>query len=50
MLVRSYKTLGEPERASAAAFDARRALANDPEKLRSFDDGIKSLGVEEPAR
>ncbi len=50
MLVRSYKTLGEPERASAAALDARRALANDPEKLRSFDDGIKSLGVEEPAR
>ncbi len=43
MLVRSYKTLGEPGKATAAVADARRALAADPEKLSRFDDALKSL-------
>jgi cytochrome c-type biogenesis protein CcmH len=43
-LVRSYMVLGEPERARAAAGDARRALAGDPVKLRQFEDLVKALG------
>jgi len=38
--------LGEPERARAAAGDARRALASDPAKLRQFEDLVKALGLE----
>ena len=45
-LVRSYMVLGEPERARAAAGDARRALASDPAKLRQFEDLVKALGLE----
>jgi hypothetical protein len=30
----------------AAAADAKRALANDPDKLRRIEDMIKSLGLE----
>jgi cytochrome c-type biogenesis protein CcmH len=45
-LVRSYMVLGEPDKARAAAGDARRALAGDPAKLRQFDDLVKALGLE----
>ena len=45
-LVRSYLVLGEPEKAKAAATDARRALAGDAEKLRRLDSGVKALGFE----
>jgi cytochrome c-type biogenesis protein CcmH len=45
-LVRSYIVLGEPEKARAAAGDARRALAGDPAKLRQFEDLVKALGLE----
>jgi cytochrome c-type biogenesis protein CcmH len=45
-LVRSYQVLGEPERARAIAADARRALANDADRLRRLEEGVKSLGVE----
>jgi cytochrome c-type biogenesis protein CcmH len=45
-LVRSYIVLGEPDKARAAANDARRALAGDPNKLRHFEDLIKALGLE----
>jgi len=45
-LVRSYMVLGEPERARAAAGDARRALASDPARLRQFEDLVKALGLE----
>lgn len=37
-LVRSYMVLGEPDKARAAAVDARRALAGDAVKLRRLDD------------
>jgi cytochrome c-type biogenesis protein CcmH len=45
-LVRSYQVLGEPERARAATADARRALANDADRLRRLEEGVQSLGVE----
>jgi cytochrome c-type biogenesis protein CcmH len=45
-LVRSYKVLGELERMRAAITAARRALANDEDKLRKFDNEVKSLGIE----
>jgi cytochrome c-type biogenesis protein CcmH len=45
-LVRSYMVLGDSDRARAALADARRALKNEPDKLRRFDDGAKSLGID----
>jgi cytochrome c-type biogenesis protein CcmH len=45
-LVRAYMVLGERDKAHAAAADARRALAGNPDKLRRIDDMIKSLGLE----
>ena len=35
-LVRSYRALGQNDKAQAAIADARRALAGDPDKLRVF--------------
>jgi cytochrome c-type biogenesis protein CcmH len=45
-LLRAYMVLGERDKAHAAAADARRALASDPDKLRRLDEVIKDLGVE----
>lgn len=45
-LLRAYMVLNERDRAYAAAADARRALASNPEKLRQIEDTIKSLGLE----
>ena len=45
-LVRSYMVLGQPDKARAAAADARRALAGDPRKLQRLDDLVKGLGLE----
>jgi cytochrome c-type biogenesis protein CcmH len=45
-LLRSYMVLGERDKARAAAADARRALASDPEKLRRVNELIKGLGLE----
>jgi cytochrome c-type biogenesis protein CcmH len=54
-LVRAYLVLGEHERARGAAADARRALADDPDKLRRLDAALAELtaggsvaGVEGP--
>jgi cytochrome c-type biogenesis protein CcmH len=44
-LLRAYMVLGERDKAYAAAADAKRALAGDPDKLRRIDDMIKSLGL-----
>ncbi len=44
-LLRAYMVLGERDKAYAAAADAKRALASDPDKLRRIDDMIKSLGL-----
>jgi cytochrome c-type biogenesis protein CcmH len=43
-LVRSYSVLGEADHAQAALSDARRGLANDPQRLRQFEDGVAELG------
>jgi cytochrome c-type biogenesis protein CcmH len=45
-LLRAYMVLGERHKAQAAAGNARRALASDPDKLRQIDETIKSLGLE----
>jgi cytochrome c-type biogenesis protein CcmH len=45
-LLNSYVKLGEKEKARAAAEDARRALASEPEKLRRVNELIKGLGLE----
>ena len=36
-LVRSYKVLGEQDKAQTAISDAQRALANDPDKRKLLD-------------
>jgi cytochrome c-type biogenesis protein CcmH len=45
-LIRAYMVLGDKEQARAAAADARRALASDPDKLKRVDELIKGLGLE----
>ena len=45
-LLRAYMVLGDKEQALAAANDARRALAGDPDKLKRVDELIKGLGLE----
>jgi len=45
-LLRAYMVLGEPDKARAAAGDARRALAGEPEKVRQIDELVKGLGLE----
>jgi cytochrome c-type biogenesis protein CcmH len=45
-LLRAYAVLGERDKAQAAAADARRALASDPDKLRRLDAVLKGLGIE----
>jgi len=45
-LVRSYMVLGERDKAQAAAGEARRALASEPEKLQRINELVKGLGLE----
>ena len=45
-LLRAYMVLGDRDKARAAAGDARRALASDPDKLRRVDELAKGLGLE----
>ena len=45
-LLRAYMVLNERDKAQAAAGDARRALASEPDKLHQIEDTIKSLGLE----
>lgn len=47
MLVRSYETLGEHDKAAAAAERARLAFASDPEKLSDFE-RLSSSATEMP--
>ena len=42
-LVRSYKVLGELDKAQAAISDAQNALANDPDKRKRLDVALKDL-------
>jgi cytochrome c-type biogenesis protein CcmH len=45
-LVRAYVVLGERDKATAAAADARRALAAEPDKQRRVDELAKGLGLD----
>src|SRR5262245_56355 len=45
-LVQAYTVLGERDKARAAATEARRALAADPDKVRRLDELVKGLGLE----
>ena len=45
-LLRAYMVLGERDKAAAAAGDAKKALASDPDKLRQIGELIKSMGLE----
>jgi cytochrome c-type biogenesis protein CcmH len=45
-LLRAYVVLGDRDKATAAAGDAKRALASDPDKLRQIEDVIKQMGLE----
>jgi cytochrome c-type biogenesis protein CcmH len=45
-LLRAYMVLGDRDKANAAAGDAKKALASDPEKSRQIGDLIKSMGLE----
>jgi cytochrome c-type biogenesis protein CcmH len=42
-LVRSYKVLGQPDKAQSAIVDAQRALAGDPDKRQRLDVALKEL-------
>jgi cytochrome c-type biogenesis protein CcmH len=44
-LLRAYVVLGERDKANAAASDARRALASDPDKVRQIDEFAKASGL-----
>jgi cytochrome c-type biogenesis protein CcmH len=45
-LLRAYVVLGDRDKANAAAADAKRALASEPDKLRQIDEIIKTLGLQ----
>jgi len=44
-LMRAYMVLGQPDKARAAAAEARRALANDADKLHRVNEVAKSVGI-----
>ena len=48
-LVRSYRALGQDDKAQAAAADARQALAGDPDKLRVFTEITEKGAAAAPA-
>jgi cytochrome c-type biogenesis protein CcmH len=48
-LIRSYKVLGESDKARAAVSDAQNALQSDPEKRKQLDAALKELNVSSPA-
>lgn len=45
-LVRAYMVMGERDKAVSAVTDARQAVANDAERLRQLNDGLKNLGLD----
>jgi cytochrome c-type biogenesis protein CcmH len=47
-LMRSYSVLGEQEKAREAAAHARKAMVNDPERLRRLEDGARDLNIPPP--
>jgi cytochrome c-type biogenesis protein CcmH len=45
-LVRAYVVMGDREKANSALSDARHALANDSERLRQLNEGLRNLGID----
>jgi cytochrome c-type biogenesis protein CcmH len=45
-LVRAYVVLGDRDKARAALADARQAVANDAQRLRQLNEGLKNLGLD----
>jgi cytochrome c-type biogenesis protein CcmH len=45
-LVRAYMVMGDSEKAKGALADARQAVANDAERLRRLNEGLKNLGLD----
>src|ERR1700737_2368567 len=45
-LVRAYMVMGDRDKAKSALTDARQAVANDAERLRQLNEGLKNLGLD----
>ena len=45
-LVRAYMVMGDRDKAKSALGDARQAVANDAERLRQLNEGLKNLGLD----
>jgi cytochrome c-type biogenesis protein CcmH len=45
-LVRAYLVMGDRDKAKSAEADARQAVANDAERLRQLNEGLKNLGLD----
>ena len=45
-LVRAYMVMGDREKARSAQSDARQAVANDADRLRELNEGLKKLGLD----
>jgi cytochrome c-type biogenesis protein CcmH len=45
-LVRAYMVMGDEDKAKSALTDARQAVANDAERLRQLNEGLKNLGLD----
>ncbi len=45
-LVRAYMVMGDRDKARGALTDARQAVANDADRLRQLNEGLKNLGLD----
>jgi cytochrome c-type biogenesis protein CcmH len=45
-LVRAYMVMGDQDKVRGALADARQAVANDAERLRQLNEGLKNLGLD----
>jgi cytochrome c-type biogenesis protein CcmH len=45
-LVRAYMVMGDRDKAKGALAEARQAVANDAERLRQLNEGLKNLGLD----
>jgi cytochrome c-type biogenesis protein CcmH len=45
-LVRAYMVMGDRDKANGALTEARQAVANDAERLRQLNEGLKNLGLD----
>jgi cytochrome c-type biogenesis protein CcmH len=45
-LVRAYMVMGDRDKAKTALIDARQAVANDAERLKQLNEGLKNLGLD----